>query len=134
MSRRSTRVHRPDHWVLAGTDLKPGSKFGGTDTIVGVEADGCEMVWKDGLPYPTHKDGTPPGFTILSTCPVRWIPRARGWYENFDRDREGNAVMGVYTRGGTVFTAGTIGWAQGLRGGDRTVERITKNVMDRLSK
>jgi hypothetical protein len=46
----------------------------------------------------------------------------------------GNAVMGTYTRGGTVFTAGTTDWSHGLRGGDKAVERITRNVMDKLVK
>jgi hypothetical protein len=41
-------------------------------------------------------------------------------------------VLGIYTRGGTVFTAGTTDWAHGLRGKDAAVERITRNVLDRL--
>jgi len=45
----------------------------------------------------------------------------------------GHATMGIYTRpgGGTVFTAGTIDWAQGLAT-DPAVARITANVIDRL--
>jgi hypothetical protein len=42
-------------------------------------------------------------------------------------------VLGVYTRGGTVFTCGSTDWAHGLRGGDLVVERITRNILDRLS-
>jgi len=45
----------------------------------------------------------------------------------------GAAVMGIYTRGGTVFTSGTTDWAHGLRGADPHVERITRNILDRLS-
>jgi hypothetical protein len=41
--------------------------------------------------------------------------------------------MGVYERGGTVFTAATTDWPHGLAGGDRAVARITHNVLDRLS-
>jgi len=41
--------------------------------------------------------------------------------------------MGVYTRGGTVFTAATTDWSHGLRGNDAVVENITCNVLDRLS-
>jgi hypothetical protein len=41
-------------------------------------------------------------------------------------------VLGTYTRGGTVVTVGSTDWAHGLRGKDPTVERITKNVLDRL--
>jgi hypothetical protein len=42
--------------------------------------------------------------------------------------------MGLYTRGGTVFTAGTTDWSHGLRGGDPMVQQITRNLLDRLSK
>jgi hypothetical protein len=41
--------------------------------------------------------------------------------------------MGVFTRGGTVFSAGTTDWAQVLaNGSDPAVGRITRNVLDRL--
>lgn len=39
-----------------------------------------------------------------------------------------------FTRGGTVVTAGSTDRAHGLRGKDPAVERITKNVLDRLGK
>lgn len=127
-------VHRPDHWVLAGTSLKRGEKFGGKDTIVGYECDGCELEWKNGLPFPTCKDGTPKTFEVLATCPARWHPDDAEWYEKWEIGRTGAACMGLYTRGGTVFTAGTTDWAHGLQGGDAAVIRITQNVLDRLSK
>jgi len=129
----SFRVHRPDHWLFKGTDLKHNDRFGGKDTIVGYECDGCEMVWKDGLPFPTTKDGTPDTFTILGTCQARWAPGDSLWYDRFPKDRVGAAVLGVYTRGGTVVTAGTTDWAHGLRGNDPAVVQITKNVLNRLS-
>jgi hypothetical protein len=127
-------VHRPDHWVFEGTGLKRGDVFGGKDTIVGYETDGCELEWRDGLPFPTHRDGTPDGFTVLGTCPARWHPDDCEWYEQWEKGRTGNATMGIYTRGGTVFTAATTDWAHGLKGGDKNVERITRNVLDRLGK
>jgi hypothetical protein len=40
--------------------------------------------------------------------------------------------MGLYTRGGTVFTCGSTDWAHGLNGKNPTVERITRNILDRL--
>jgi hypothetical protein len=126
-------VHRPDHWLFEGTDLKQGDRFGGSDTIVGYECDGCEMTWKDGLPFPTHQDGTPQSFTILGTCPARWAPGDSLWYDRFPKDRIGAAVLGVYTQGGTVVTAGTTDWAHGLRGNDPVVDRITRNILNRLS-
>ena len=127
-------VHRPDHWVFEGTALKRGDKFGGENTIVGYECDGCELEWREGLPFPTHRDGTPDSFQVLSTCPARWHPDDAEWYEKWEIGRTGAACMGIYTRGGTVFTAATTDWAHGLAGNDRTVDRITRNVLNRLSK
>ena len=127
-------VHRPEHWALEGTGLKRGDSFGGKDTIVGYECDGCEFELRDGLPVPTHRDGTPKGFTILGTCPAKWAPGDSLWYDKFPTDRVGSATMGLYTQGGTVFTVGTTDWSHGLRGKDAAVERITKNVLDRLGK
>jgi hypothetical protein len=129
----SFKVHRPDHWVFKGTDLKRDSTFGAKDSIVGYECDGCELVWKDGLPFPTAKDGTPETFTVLGTCPVRWHPDDAEWYERWEPGRTGAACMGVYTRGGTVFTSGSTDWSHGLKGKDPHVTRITQNILDRLA-
>jgi len=130
----SYQVHRPDHWLFAGTNLKAGDRFGGKDTIVGYECDGCEMEWKDGLPFPTHRDGTPESFTILGSCPARWAPGDCYWYDRFPVDREGAAVLGIYTQGGTVVTVGSTDWSHGLKGNDPHVTQITRNVLDRLSR
>jgi hypothetical protein len=127
-------VHRPAHWVFAGTGLKRDDTFGGKDTIVGYECDGCELEWKDSLPFPTHHDGTPDTFTVLSTAPAQWHPDDCQWYDEWKNGRKGHAVLGVYARGGTVFTCGSTDWSHGLRGGDAAVDRITKNVLERLSK
>jgi hypothetical protein len=129
-------VHRPEHWVFAGTNLARGAEFGGKDTIVGYECDGCEFEMRDGRPVPTHRDGTPESFTILATCPARWDAGTAGFYDRFPKDRVGAAVLGLYTageKGGTVLTVGSTDWAHGLAGKDPVVERITRNVLDRLS-
>lgn len=126
-------VHRPEHWVFEGTNLSQNDTFGGADTIVGYECDGCELTYEDGLPVPTHRDGTPQGFTILATAPVRWHPDDCEWYEQWEKGRTGAATMGIYTKGGTVFTAATTDWAHGLAGGDAVVERVTHNVLRRLA-
>ncbi len=128
------KVHRPDHWLFEGTNLKRDDQFGGKDSIVGYECDGCEMEWVDGLPKPTHRDGTPQTFEILATCPAKWHPGDSYWYEPFPKDRVGAAVLGIYTRGGTVITVGSTDWAHGLRGEDATVMQITHNILNRLSK
>lgn len=126
-------VHRPEHWVFEGTNLSQNDTFGGADTIVGYECDGCELTYEDGRPVPTHRDGTPQGFTILATAPVRWHPDDCEWYEQWERGRTGAATMGTWTKGGTVFTAATTDWAHGLAGGDAIVERVTHNVLRRLA-
>ena len=56
-----------------------------------------------------------------------------GRHQGWERGRTGAATMGIYTRGGTVFTAATTDWSHGLRGNDAVVESITRNVLDRLS-
>ncbi len=132
-------AHRPDHWLFEGTKVKAGDKFGGGDKdgknkVVGYECDGCELEWKDGLPYPTHRDGTPKDFTVVATCPARWHPDDCEWYERWEKGRTGQSVIGTYTKGGTVVTVGTTDWPHGLRGNDPVVVRVTKNVLDRLSK
>ena len=125
-------VHRPEHWVFAGTNLNRDDQFGGKDTIVGYECDGCEFALVNGQPTPTGSDGTPKDFLILGTCPARWHPDDAFWYERFDHNRTGAAVMGLYTRGGAVFTCGSTDWSHGLRGNDPHVTRITKNLLQRL--
>ncbi len=126
------QVHRPEHWVVSGTQLARGDKFGGQHTIVGYECDGCEIEWRDELPFPTTRDGTPSSFTIVATAPARWAPADSWWYDRFPQDRVGSAVLGVYTREGTVFTCGSTDWAHGLAGRDPHVEQITRNVLERL--
>lgn len=128
------QVHRPAHWVFKKTGIKQGDEFGGKDSIVGYECDGCQFEMKEGLPVPTFKDGTPRTFEILATCPAKWAPGDSLWYDRFEKDRVGAAVLGMYTSGGTVFTVGSTDWAHGLRGKDPVVQQVTKNILDRLSK
>ena len=90
------------------------------------------MVWNDGVPEPTGADGTPKNLIILGSCPARWAPDDAFWYDRFPKDRVGAAVMGMYTRGGTVFTSGSTDWAHGLRGADPMVEQITRNILNKL--
>jgi hypothetical protein len=130
-------VHRPDHWLFEGTSVVSGEEFGGKDSIVGYECDGCELEWRDGLPFATHRDGTPKTFTVLATAPAKWAPGDSWWYEGWPGpDHSGHAVFGLYTtgEGGTVVTTGTTDWAHGLKGKDPVVSRITRNVLDRLGR
>lgn len=128
-------VQSPDHWVFQGTGLRKGDEFGGRDAIVGYEVDGCETTWVDGRIVPTHRDATPKNFEILATAPASWPDGTWSWWELWQDGRSGNACLGLHSTqgGGTVFSAATTGWANGLHGRDPVVERITRNVLDRLS-
>ena len=150
-------VWRSGHWAFGGTDLRYGDLFGTHSAIAAYEVDGCEwtLSMQDGLPVPTGADGTPENLTILATAPARlwsrhelpsrYRPLAPGDLEamafavfgdttpeHIGRLAHNHAVMGTYTRGGTVFSAGTTDWSYGLDGHDPMVERITRNVLDRL--
>jgi len=71
--------------------------------------------------------------------PPESCPLPSGWetrlviFQNQNTERMGTGSLGLYTRGGTVFTAATTDWAHGLTGDDPVVERITRNILDRLS-
>ncbi len=119
------RVQHDGHWVFAGTGLRDGDVFGAGRALVGYECDGAAFDRAaPGAARPTGADGTPEDFTILGVGDVG----AAGW-------GHGNraATLGVHAPGGTVFTAATTDWVRGLVQGDPAVERITRNVLDRLA-
>ena len=149
-------VQRPAHWAFEGTGLRPGDPFGTRDAIVAYECDGCALEpGPGGLPVPTHADGAPDGLEVLATAPAHLWSRdeqpSRYASEPGDLEAvsasvfgdtspehlaelaEGHAVLGTFSRpgGGTVVNAGAIDWVLGLR--DPVVERITANVLQRLS-
>ena len=149
-------VHRADHWLFDGTGLGYGDVLGAASTIVGYECDGCDFTYRDGLPYPTGSDGTPSTFEILGTAPAAHFTRttaarpprpdepselefisSRLFVERGHEHRieHGHAVLVTYSSpaGGTVVTSGCTDWAHGLTGRDPQVERITANILDRLS-
>jgi hypothetical protein len=149
-------VYRPDHWVFEGTDVVYGDLIGADAVVVGYECDGCEVTMRDGLPCPTGHDGTPAEFEVLGLAPARPFGRdnaPRGVAEGarsecefiawrvtgseepaeVDRFSRGHAVMGVHEPGGTVFTAGSTEWAWGVAHADPVMERITRNLLDRLT-
>jgi hypothetical protein len=131
-------VEQPDHWIFDGTNIEAGAVFGGKHSVVGYECDGCDYELKDGIPTPTGRDGTPKNYKILATAPAKWGPEATLlWYVRWPKAQQGAACLGVYTKsgGGTVFTAGTTDWSHGLKGkSDPVVDRVTRNILDRLSK
>ncbi|MEV0457420.1 N,N-dimethylformamidase beta subunit family domain-containing protein [Catellatospora methionotrophica] len=121
MREESYRARFADHWVFAGTGLRDGDAFG--RGALGYETDAADFTEVDGVPRVTGRDGTPPDFVILATADLRhWRHYGQG----------GHATMGVHRLGqGTVFTAATVNWGSAL--GDPVVDRITRNVFDRLS-
>jgi hypothetical protein len=147
-------IYDPDHWIFAGTGTTYGDLLGARSVIVGYECDGCDFVMRDGRPTPTGADGTPTDFRILGLAPTQHFDRVNAprpprpqdrsevehiaWRalgsddpETVARLAHGHAVMGMHEPGGFVFTSGTTDWAWGLTGADPTVERITRNLMDR---
>ena len=144
-------IHRPDHWIFEGTGLRRGDVLGERHNVASYECDGCRFHLEQGLPVPTLGDGTPETFQILATARAGFSMSSGaqlGEGNESDQFREalygnesdvqhpqpGAACLGSYTRGGTVFTTGCTNWAHGLKGGDEAVERITHNVLSRLSK
>jgi len=150
-------VHRPDHWAFEGTGLTGGQEFGGPDSIVAYECDGCAFeTGPDGLPVPTGRDGAPAGLEILASAPAhvwakheqptRYAHEPGGLEqcsmavfgdaspEHLAELGDGHAVMAAFERpgGGSVLNVGVTDWMLGL--GDPMVERITRNVLDRLSR
>jgi len=150
-------VWRPDHWAFEGTELRYGDALGLADAIVGYEVDGCELAMVDGLPVPTHKDGAPDTLEVLATAPARLWQQdeqpsryseepgelehvamalfGNEWSDQVHRIANNHAVLGCFDvpGGGTVFNAGCTDWTYGIDGRDPDVQRITKNVLDRLS-
>jgi hypothetical protein len=151
-------IHRPDHPVFEGTNLRYGDELGMPAKIVGYEVDGCELTLLNGDPVPTYNDGTPAGLEVLATAPARLIsitptyceappalwadPEppgdlegvAAGLFgsaspENIARIAHGHAVVGTFTKGkGRVFNAGCTDWSYGLDI-DPLVQQVTRNVI-----
>jgi hypothetical protein len=150
-------IHRAEHWLFDGTGIGYGDVLGAAATAVGYECDGCDFTYRDGLPYPTGRDGTPANFEILGTAPAAHFTRTTSVRptpddqpseiefiasrlfgsrsdEDVERIAHGHAVLGTYTApsGGVVITSGSTDWTHGLAGRDPQIEQITRNILDRL--
>lgn len=121
-------VQHSAHWVYEGTGLQDGDVFGADEDLplVGYECDGADYVRRDGLAIATGRQGTPLSFIILGIAEL-----GEGWVKY---GRQAAATMGVYTSaaGGIVFQGATTDWPK-VVGRSREVDRITRNVLDRLS-
>lgn len=111
-------VELPSHWAFEGTGLEPGATLGEEDGIIGYECDAA-IRSPDGTPI----DPTPADFvTVASASLPDWV------------DGPGFATMGLFRRddNGVVMTASTTGWGQGLRTNEGDVDRVTRNLVERL--
>jgi N,N-dimethylformamidase beta subunit-like, C-terminal len=115
-------VTKPDHWVFEGTKLKKGDRIPG---LVGWEFHG--------------EPADIPGLEVVA---------AGKTYTGDDRESHYTATIYPGPKGNFVFNASTIFWAQGLsappghmppishhgrpQGPDERVQRITKNVFNRI--
>lgn len=151
-------VYRPKHWAFEGSDLYYGDVFGGASRIFGYEVDGLEYGFKNGLPYATGGDAAPDGVEIIAMGVAGMAEENHGYRgvdhflgeedlafaaeavfgkvtpENLEKLRYGSGMIVNFRKGkGEVFTAGTCEWVAGLIDRDPFVERITRNVLDRLS-
>jgi len=118
-------VYNSHYWVYNGTGLKDGDEFGYDASIVGVEVDGNDFIWQNGIPTVTGNDEAPVNFRILGLSPAA----------NQEDYPNGHGVMGLYHKqnGGVVFTASTLNWAKGLPN-DVIVQKITRNIIEQFLK
>ncbi len=142
-------VQHADHWIYEGTGLRDGSggetpdRLGAGTPLIGYECDGAAFAYDTGgIARATGEDGTPDSFLILGIHVLEPV------HEDFHHFKWGHwngpvrertisspraATMGLYTAGGTVFTAGTTDWpvvcGHEL---DPAVVRVTRNLLDRL--
>lgn len=150
-------VYRPDHWVYDNTDLFFADSFGGAPSyIVSFEMDGANFEIRNGLPYPTGRDGVPKHLEILAMATTAGLyetshtehpiisSRAGAvllqehldWNIGLTQEEildTGNVVMGVCSKGkGQIFTVGCSEWVAGLIKKDVMVEQITRNVINKF--
>ncbi len=114
-------IHFSDHWVFNGLQPPAGQPWTTSPFLV-YETDAAAFVVEpEGYPRVTATDGTPSSFVVLASADLReWGPKP------------GFATMGIYSRGGTVFNAGTTAWVEAL-GTDPVIAQVSRNVLDRLS-
>ena len=108
-------IHRPDEWVFAHTGLAEGNKFGGADTIVGYECDGCEFT----LVRKTAAHGA--RRTRVSLFSARRRPsgiRTTPRYDAWQPGHRGHAVMGYISGVEPCLrlgpTTGHTAWLEGI--------------------
>lgn len=127
--------------------------LGASSRIFGYEVDGLDYEIRDGLPFPTGRDGAAPEIAILGLGLATAVEtdhqiwgqtlyigdsdgawKAGAMAQQPESASRGSGMMISWQRGaGEVFTAATCEWVMGLARGDGQVERVTKNVLDRFT-
>jgi hypothetical protein len=96
---------------------------GQTTAFMNYETDAAGYIEEpEGYPRVSGVDGTPLASTVLASADLR------NW-----GGKPGFATLGLYSRNGTVFHAGTTDWIPALAT-DPAVNRITQNVFSRLGR
>jgi hypothetical protein len=154
---RGLTVYRPEHWVFDNTDLYYGDVFGAAAGIVGYEVDGLDYTFRDGLPYPTGRDGAATDIEILAMTPATLAEGTqhgdgfRMYIRDVDlrgvvklmtggdaetdlqRYRHGAAMLVHMAKGkGEVVTGASCEWVMGLTRADPFTQQITRNVLNRF--
>lgn len=154
---RGFTVYRPNHWVFGNTGLYYGDVFGAAASIFGYEVDGLDYTFRDGLPYPTGRDGASTDIAILAMAPAVLAEGDchgdgfRNYIGDSDlrglvklitgsidppalaRYRYGSGMLVAMGSGrGEVVTAASCEWVMGLKRNDPATEQITRNVLNRF--
>lgn len=155
---RGFTIYRPEHWIFDRTDLGYGDLLGAAAHIFAYEVDGLDYTFREGLPYPTGKDGAPASVEILAMGPAvmaETMKAGEGFrYYIADRDlkemtqvvhgavtpeaiakmRYGSGMLVHMPKGrGEVLTAASCEWVMGLKRHDADTQQVTRNILDRFS-
>jgi hypothetical protein len=134
---RHSRLHRPAARPLDLRGHRPGARRVARRRYLAAAA-GIRVRRRTGRPHWAGRPGHPVGLArrsgdagrlpVAGRLPARPALVGHGVGEGIHVE-----AMGMFRHGGTVFSAGTTDWAQVLgEARDRRVERITRNVLDRL--
>lgn len=110
------RISQANHWIFCGSGSRDGDVFGEDERLVGYECDG----------RPPHEASH---LTTLAEASIEAWPVSDGSGEI----NGGRATLGIVSRRGSLFIAGTTDWARALDASEPTVVSVTRNVIERLS-
>lgn len=121
-------VQHAGHWVYEGLGLRSGDTFGAEERLIGYECDGATLERGPGGDLrAAGTDGTPPQLAVLGVAHL-----GEGWQDR-PAGADANAVLGVYSATGTVFSCGTTDWPRVLEQGNAVVAGVTRNVLRKLA-